>query len=1192
MERTFRMKYSDMINQIESFKYSSNLKYDLSKDKKMIEYIPTKTSLGILKDIFNDITQSIGNRQASRLIYGVYGTGKSSLLTVLASILNKTASKEAYSQFLNKTKLIDNQLAEEINSYLKDSNPYLIVPVDGYFEDFYQCIYYSITRVLEQENIYYNLQEPYNEATKIMEKWADGQDVGLNDLLNTSLRRHNIDVPTLVRQLSVFNPNALEIFKSIFSSITHGIEFRPKLTSFYENLNIINETILKSEYRGMVFIFDEFGKYLEDNIANVNVKAIQDLAEYCDHGQFNNSLILVSHKEILQYVDRDGLEEWEKVQSRFRPISFEQNDEEIAHLIGNALTKREPLWTDFKNKYERDFEKIIDQTLDLNIFSSLPEKEFRENIVYGIYPLHPVIAKMLIMLSKKIAQNERTIFTFIAEDEHNSLGNFLNETGIDKFSFIDAATIYDYFAQNVLNNKTSHEFSQYLKAQSSINKLKKKDKNYAKKIRIIKAIGTINLINNYDSIRPDEQTIVTILDEGEEVIKQCIKQLLQEKIIIYSRRYKYYSFFDASNIDIEHLIDTTMEKSSNILQAVDLLNDRYLQIPVLPDEYNYEYKMIRYYYPVYVLDDDLVSIEDFMEKNYYDGLIVYVLTNKDKEDLIHRMNADRSIYVYRKESRKILKEVKKLIAIEYLLTQKKDLNKKDPKAILELKEYKKELDSYIRNYVLEWNDPAYEENIFIADGVEVERQNIETVKELSSYMSNQLFSCFNKTLIVNNELINKNKLSNAMTRARKEIIDVLLLSDELKPSLGYKDLSVNHTFIRSLLELNGILNDNIITIPESCPDNDRIKKAHYVMKEIDCFIKKCETEEMNFNDIVNKLKSRPYGLRDGYIPVLLAAALRKYRHNTYIRLKGADQQLNGELFESIIRNPINYTLAIDHWLEDEENYIMALEKIFGQYINPNVRNMGRLNALHEAMQTHYKSIPKFGRTTTEFVCESVINYRKIIEKETLDYKDFFFNRIASLGENYDDTLSAVTKSKKDLEIAKNKLLKSLIKKTRTVFRLSGDAILGQLINLINHRWKVRTEESLGFLTTKFIDVLIKLDKKSSDADLIERLGLLLTGFEIGYWSDNQVIEFSNSIKAIYAELEKPENKPKNVDKSIKIILEDESGRVKRINFDKEDLSENGQILKNILLSNINNFGQALDHENKRQVIYEVLMRYI
>ena len=161
-----------------------------------------------------------------------------------------------------------------------------------------------------------------------------------------------------------------------------------------------------------------------------------------------------------------------------------------------------------------------------------------------------------------------------------------------------------------------------------------------------------------------------------------------------------------------------------------------------------------------------------------------------------------------------------------------------------------------------------------------------------------------------------------------------------------------------------------------------------------------------------------------------------------------------------------------------------------------------------------------------------------------------------------------------------------------MFKLGDGPILDQLINLINHKWKTRIEENLGFLTTKFIDVLTKLDKNISDTGLIERLGLLLTGFEIDYWSDNQVIEFLNSIKAIYTELDEPENKPKNMDKSVQIILEDESGRIKRANFAKENLSENGQILKNILLSNINNFGQALDHENKRQVIYEVLMRYI
>ena len=254
--------------------------------------------------------------------------------------------------------------------------------------------------------------------------------------------------------------------------------------------------------------------------------------------------------------------------------------------------------------------------------------------------------------------------------------------------------------------------------------------------------------------------------------------------------------------------------------------------------------------------------------------------------------------------------------------------------------------------------------------------------------------------------------------------------------------------------------------------------------------------------------------------------------------------------------------------------------------------MGRLNALHEAMLNHYKSIPKFSRTTTKFVCNLVVNYREIIERETRDYKDFFFNQITFLGKDYSDTLLAVKKSKKGLEIAKSGLIESLIKETRTVFNLSDDTILSQLTGLINDRWKKKIEESPGFLTTKFIDVLIKLDKNISDTDLVKQLGLLLTGFEIDYWSDNQVSEFSDSIKTIYEELEKPANEPKNTDKSIKIILEDEQGKIKRINLNKGDLSENGQILKNILLSNIDNFGQALNYENKRQVIYEVLIRYI
>ena len=215
------------------------------------------------------------------------------------------------------------------------------------------------------------------------------------------------------------------------------------------------------------------------------------------------------------------------------------------------------------------------------------------------------------------------------------------------------------------------------------------------------------------------------------------------------------------------------------------------------------------------------------------------------------------------------------------------------------------------------------------------------------------------------------------------------------------------------------------------------------------------------------------------------------------------------------------------------NYITELEKQFKQYINLDIRKMGRLNALHEAMLNHYKSVPKFSRTTTKFVCGSVIKYRKLIEKEIWDYKDFFFNQITFLGKDYNDVLSVITKSKKDLEIAKNKLINSLIIETKNIFKLDDGAILEQLVDLINCRWKTRIEESLSFLTTKFIDILTKLDKVIDDVGLIKQLGLLLTGFEIDYWSDNQVSEFLNSIEAICEELNQPTKEFKDTDKSIK-----------------------------------------------------------
>ena len=89
----------------------------------------------------------------------------------------------------------------------------------------------------------------------------------------------------------------------MFKMMTYGASFVSGVGNLIDNLNQANQAIL-DDYRGIVFVFDEFGRYIEDNSESIKVKTIQDFAEYCDHTNYDNHLILVSHKHLSLYTDK------------------------------------------------------------------------------------------------------------------------------------------------------------------------------------------------------------------------------------------------------------------------------------------------------------------------------------------------------------------------------------------------------------------------------------------------------------------------------------------------------------------------------------------------------------------------------------------------------------------------------------------------------------------------------------------------------------------------------------------------------------------------------------------------------------------------------------------------------------------------------------------------------------------------
>lgn len=114
-------------------------------------------------------------------------------------------------------------------------------------------------------------------------------------------------------------------------------------------------------------------------------------------------------------------------------------------------------------------------------------------MVKGAFPLTPLSALLLLSLSEKIAQNERTIFTFLTGKDLHSLSTYVE--GSEDTDFIGADAIYDYFSQLLAEEKNVAIHNEWLKAEYALEKTE--DKNEKK---ILKSIAVIHMVNRPDSI--------------------------------------------------------------------------------------------------------------------------------------------------------------------------------------------------------------------------------------------------------------------------------------------------------------------------------------------------------------------------------------------------------------------------------------------------------------------------------------------------------------------------------------------------------------------------------------------------------------------------------------------------------------------------------------------------------------------
>ena len=432
---------SEMLSVASGFQYSVNIGYDLYTDEKLKNFIPTKAALDLLEDILRSTYPTSTER--SRVLIGAYGKGKSHIVLMILSMLMKrerTLFEKVMAQAANNPSLM-----QAIDTYYDGNNKILPVVITGSNTSIPQAFLIALQRTLSDNDMLDIMPETnYKAAVSVINRWR-------TEFPDTYTQFSNlIDLPVtkFIKELENYSTAAYETFERVYPSLTAGSTFNPFLgfdvVELYENAA---KGIKSKGYTGIYIVYDEFSKYLEANITNASLsdtKMLQDLAEKCNRsGALQMHLMLISHKEISNYIDqlpKQKVDGWRGVSERFKHIHLSNNFSQTYDIISSVIQKQNDLWEHFQQNHNGEFlaleQRYQKHAMFVDIQGSL------RKALYGCYPLHPVSTFILPRLSERVAQNERTLFTFLSADGTSTLPSALAKYDDHSFLSITPDVIY------------------------------------------------------------------------------------------------------------------------------------------------------------------------------------------------------------------------------------------------------------------------------------------------------------------------------------------------------------------------------------------------------------------------------------------------------------------------------------------------------------------------------------------------------------------------------------------------------------------------------------------------------------------------------------------------------------------------------------------------------------------------------
>lgn len=1197
----------DMIKLATDFQYSVNLHFDIQNTEKIKNYIPTSGALEFIEDILLSTNDNATER--SRVLIGPYGKGKSHMVLTVLGLLMKRDLKifkhlvPKFEEHLQLKKLVD--------EYYGSEKKLLPVIISGSSSSIEQAFLMALERALRDEDLHEVMPETnYQAAIRCIERWEKD----FPDTYNHFVKILSEAPQVFIERLKSFDITAYEEFQQLYPSLTAGSIFNPFLgfdvVELYEG---VIQSIQSKGYTGIFVVYDEFSKFLEANIKVATVsdtKLLQDFAEKCNRsGSKQMHLLLISHKEIANYIDnlpKQKTDGWRGVSERFKHVHFNDEYVQTYDIISTVISKDKTKWNSFRKKYAEELDTLVNNYKIHAMFNDVPQ-EARIDTLLGAYPLHPSSLFVLPRLSERVAQNERTLFTFLSADSHNTMSEFIKEHGQETFSLITPDYIFDYFQP--LMEKEVHTGTIYKNYELAKNILVKLEDNSLEG-KIIKILAVIYMLEQYDILCPVREELEKILEPyySHKEVTKAVDELIDKEYVIYLKRSNgFLCLKQSSGVNIYAKIADMKAAKANtdIKEILNTLNfDRY----VYPARYNDEKEMTRFFVVEFIYASeitDAVNWEIKGENIKADGVIYAVLV--DSEDELESVKtivasttatADRCIFALPNNSMEIRDKIIELYAVNGLREEAVG----DSVLYSEYDLVYEDLYAILKDFLQGYTRPEKKQVSFYYLGAQ---QGIYRKAMLSELMSKICDRIFDRTPIINNEVINKDEITTTAQNSRQKVLSAILRK-EVEPELGLSGFGQEVSIMRSTLVKTGLLthDGNVWTLGRHSSSDEKI---NIVMDTICSFIDEAGMgSTKSFGQLYEALMSPAggIGLRRGVIPIYIAVALHLYKGRIIIYDGNISVDVSADILQQINVKPEHFSLERLDWSEEKEEYIQALNELFNQF-DAGRNDTGELyEQVARGMYTWYLSLPKYAKELTVSVSGDVINkeYVKFIRclKTMQSANNLLFQKIPQVFATGIEEPKTLIKKVSEAKALFDGAVPTLMEKVTDFLRekfSTGQPERASLQSIMQDWCESlpdgASEELFEDGTDKFLDLCQQTN--NNENEWLSQVGKMAMGLRFIDWDQNtyklfcqKIIQYKETAEnhvGVKAEASESGDK---ITSGFEFTFVNHHGKIQRRRFGVVNYSPRAKLLLNSIKGDIDAMGHSISEQEKRQVLAEIL----